>query len=103
MVNNVHETFFARRSGTLERDCGGPGVRRLMGQPRRERITCIILARGMFGSQYWHKDKVRRDTQKAKTLLMNGWRVIRGREKPLQPVCSGDVHLKRISGHNSRR
>lgn len=44
-----------------------------------------------FDGNYWHRSKEREDRNKTDYLRAHGWRVIRVRQEPLEPISSDDV------------
>ena len=46
-----------------------------------------------YDGNYWHRRRAGRDSRKAKRLNEAGWRVIRIREQPLEPITELDVRV----------
>lgn len=44
-----------------------------------------------FDGAYWHKDQAKRDSWKSRFLREHGWRVVRVREAPLEPLGPDDL------------
>ncbi len=57
-----------------------------------------------YDGEYYHSDRLHRDTEKTQMMIDNGYQVIRIREKPLASITKNDVLIKklRVSRNNGK-
>lgn len=59
-----------------------------------EDVDILIRAHRLvveFDGNYWHRNRLEYDTAKTTRLSINGWKVIRIRQIPLEPITSDDI------------
>lgn len=76
-----------------------------LGNGRTKRVDIAIPSKKIlieYDGWYWHKKSQAKDRRETEQLAAQGWRVVRVRESPLEPICDDDCVVSAKLGLHER-